>query len=166
MIRLSQKMEIAMTHTFRSLAALGLIAALGLSAPVLAAGSEDDSSATSPASAASYADAKAAVYAGNYAAAIPMLKDITAAEPQNADAWNLLGFSSRKSGDMKAASKAYAKALKINPGHLGALEYQGELVLMLGDLAAAQANLDHLTRICGTCPEREDLREAIEAAAP
>jgi len=153
-----------MTHTFRSLAALGLIAALGLSAPVLAAGSEDDSSATSPASAASYADAKAAVYAGNYAAAIPMLKDITAAEPQNADAWNLLGFSSRKSGDMKAASKAYAKALKINPGHLGALEYQGEMFVQTGQADKAKANLDKLKSLCGTCEEMQDLEKVMKAA--
>lgn len=59
----------------------------------------------------------------------------------------------------------YDRALAIDPNHLGAQEYQGELFLMLGDLDAAQANLDHLTRICGTCPEREDLREAIAAVA-
>lgn len=157
-----------MTASLRALAAALLIAFAGAGAvPALAAGSSDGSSDTSASGAASsgtYAQAKALVDAGNYAEARVMLKDITAAEPANADAWNLLGFSSRKSGDLKAASKAYTKALKLNPQHLGALEYQGEMYIEMGKLDKAQANLDALKAACGSCEEMQDLQQALKAA--
>jgi len=131
-----------------------------------AAGTEDGSSAAStPAAAAgTYDQAKKLVYAGKYAEARVMLTGITAAEPKNADAWNLLGFSSRKTGDLKAASKAYGKALKLNPGHLGALEYQGEMYIQMGDAGKAKANLVKLQGLCGTCEEAKDLQKAMAAA--
>lgn len=130
--------------------------------PAFAAGTDDGSSAT--ASVGTYAEAKGLVYKKNYAQARAMLQDITRAEPGNADAWNLLGFSSRKLGDLKAASKAYAKALKLNPGHLGALEYQGEMFIQMGDAAKAKANLAALQNLCGNCEEMRDLQKALAAA--
>ncbi len=129
--------------------------------PALAEGSSDESSDT-VAGAPAYAEAQAAIAAENYAAALPILTRLTADEPQNADAWNLLGFSNRKLGDLAAAGKAYAKALEINPGHLGALEYQGEMYLELGQTDQAQANLARLQSLCGTCEEAEDLQDAID----
>jgi len=151
-------------HTVSAIALLALCAAAPVltAAPAFAAGSEDGSSNTG--SAATYAQAKAAVYAGKFAEARVMLVAITAAEPKNADAWNLLGFSSRKTGDLKAASKAYTKALKLNPGHLGALEYQGEMCLQLGQPDKAKANLDKLQGLCGNCVEKKDLEKALQAA--
>ena len=139
-----------------------LIAFTTLAAPSFAAGSEDGTAAT--ASAGSYAEAKGLAYKGKYAEAREMLKAITAAEPGNADAWNMLGYSSRKMGDLKAASKAYAKALKINPGHLGALEYQGEMFIQTGDADKAKANLATLQGLCGNCAELRDLKKALAAA--
>ena len=130
--------------------------------PSFAAGSEDGSSDT--ASVATYEQAKATVYAGKFADARVMLVAITKAEPKNADAWNLLGFSSRKTGDLKAAGKAYTKALNLNPGHLGALEYQGEMYLQLGQADKAKANLATLKGLCGTCEEMRDLEKALKAA--
>ena len=103
---------------------------------------------------------------GDFAAAIPPLEDVISRDAANADAFNLLGFAQRKLGQLDDAGRSYDRALAIDPNHLGALEYQGELFLMLGDPEAAQVNLDRLTRICGTCPEREDLRAAIAAMAP
>jgi len=148
---------------FATLTLVAFCAVSGLtSLPALAAGSEDGSSDT--ASAGSYDQAKKLAYAGKYAEAREMLKGITAAEPQNADAWNLLGFSSRKMGDLKAASKAYAKALKLNPGHLGALEYQGEMFIQMGDAEKAKANLAKLQGLCGNCDEVRNLKKAMAAA--
>lgn len=135
---------------------------MALAAPVFAAGSDDGSSAT--ASAGSYADAKGLVYNAKYTEARAMLLQITDAEPRNADAWNLLGFSSRKLGDMQAASKAYSRALKLNPGHLGALEYQGEMFIQTGQADKAKANLVKLQGLCGTCEEMKDLQKALAAA--
>ena len=139
-----------------------LIAFCTLAAPTFAAGTEDGSSTT--ASVATYEDAKALIAQAKYTEARDILKGVTAAEPRNADAWNLLGFSSRKSGDLKAAGKAYAKALKINPGHLGALEYQGEMFIQLGEADKAKANLATLQSLCGTCEEMQDLQQALAAA--
>lgn len=131
-------------------------------APAFAAGSDDGSSqsATAP----SYAEAKALVYKAKFTEAREMLQAITKAEPKNADAWNLLGFSSRKLGDLKAASVAYSRALDLNPGHLGALEYQGEMFIQLGEADKAKANLVKLQGLCGTCEEMRDLQKAMAAA--
>ena len=147
-----------MTRLF-SVTAFVLCASLGAS---YAAGTDDGSSDT--ASAATYEQAKALVVAQKFSEARDMLKEITAAEPKNADAWNMLGFSSRKTGDLKAASKAYAKALKLNPAHLGALEYQGEMYIQMGDGEKAKANLVKLQDLCGNCEEMQDLKGALAAA--
>ena len=143
-----------------------ILAVSGLTAvPALSAGTEDGSSAAAASgSPATYKQAKAAIYAGQFAEARDMLQQITAAEPKNADAWNLLGFSSRKSGDLKAASKAYAKALKLNPGHLGALEYQGEMFIQMGESEKAKANLEKLKTVCGKCDEMQNLQATLKAA--
>lgn len=84
---------------------------------------------------------------------------------QHADVYNLMGFSLRKSGDVKQAATFYAKALDFNPEHKGALEYQGEMFVELGQVDAARANLAKLVRLCPSgCEEREDLEKAIAAA--
>jgi predicted Zn-dependent protease len=132
-------------------------------APVFAAGTDDGSNAASTTSA-SYADAKAMVEAGNYTDALPAFEAITKTEPQNADAWNMLGFTHRMLGNAGASAEAYLVVLKINPNHLGALEYQGELFLQTGKPDLAKANLAKLKGLCGTCEEFEDLEKAITAA--
>lgn len=131
-----------------------------LEAPVLAAGSSDGSSDAT----ASYLEAKALVDAGSYAVALPMLMQLTKAEPQNADAWNLLGFSHRKLGEIDAAGQAYEVALKLNPNHLGALEYQGEFFIQTGAVDKAKANLATLQGLCGDCEEYKDLSKALATA--
>jgi Flp pilus assembly protein TadD len=151
-----------MSHAL-AIAAVALFTLLNIIAsPALAVGTEDGSSDT--ATLGSYEQAEAAIRAGDFAAALPILSAITAAEPENADAWNLLGFSSRKTGDLEAAALAYARALTINPGHLGALEYQGEMFLEMGRPEEAKANLATLQSLCGSCEEAVDLQEAIAAA--
>jgi tetratricopeptide (TPR) repeat protein len=85
---------------------------------------------------------------------------------QHADVYNLLGFSYRKTGDMKQGATFYAKALDFDPNHKGALEYQGEMYVELGQLDKAKANLVKLATLCPQgCEEREDLEKAIAAAA-
>lgn len=56
----------------------------------------------------------------------------------------------------------YTKALNLEPQHLGANEYLGELYLELNDLPKAQARLAILKGACGDCEEYEDLEEAID----
>ena len=82
---------------------------------------------------------------------------------QHADVYNLLGFSLRNQGDNKGAQTYYAKALDFDPDHKGALEYQGELFVKLGQFDKAQVNLAKLVKLCPQgCEQREDLEEAIK----
>ena len=84
---------------------------------------------------------------------------------QHADVYNLLGFSLRKSGDRQMGATFYRKALDFDSNHKGALEYQGELFVELGQIDSAKANLARLATLCPTgCEEREDLEKAIAAA--
>lgn len=116
-----------------------------------------------PRVAAAFVEAGALIKAERFAAALPVLKGLAVDLPANADVFNMLGFAYRKTGDLDASAPNYERALYLNPDHLGALEYQGELFLMLGDLSAAQANLKRLETLCQTpCEERDELAEAIE----
>ena len=113
------------------------------------------------------ADARAQIKGRHWDKAIALLKQIVAASPNNADALNLLGFSLRKSGNMKSALGFYLKALKIEPNHKGANEYLGELYVETGQLAKAQERLKALATICGntSCEEYQDLKKVIDKAA-
>lgn len=98
----------------------------------------------------------------NFSAAFSLLTQADAAYPNNADINNLLGFSSRNLKQYSQSAKYYQKALKFNPNHLGALEYQGELFIQTKKIAAAKKNLAKLKQLCGTnCPEYQDLKKAI-----
>lgn len=134
-----------------------------LAGPVMAAGTSDGSSSET-AAISGYGEAKALVDEGNFAAALPALVRLTQAEPENADAWNLLGFTYRKLGQMEDSSKAYLTVLSINPNHKGALEYQGELFISTGKIDLAKGNLAKLKKLCGSCEETEDLEQALKAA--
>ena len=104
------------------------------------------------------------IYNEKYKQAIEILNHAIESEPDNADAWNLLGYATRKEGDLETASEAYSKALSIDPNHKDALEYQGELYLMLEDKAAAQNNLDKLYLLCPDgCEQLVMLMQAIAA---
>jgi len=99
----------------------------------------------------------------DYSAAIPLLRKELEKNPGNADAHNYMGYVLRKSNDLKNSAVHYEKALEINPKHLGALEYQGELFLTVGNLDLAKANLEKLDKLCWLgCDEYDDFRASIE----
>ncbi len=109
-----------------------------------------------------YKKAEKLVYKEKYTAAIKILKTITKGDSDNADAWNLQGFALRKSNKLEQAEAAYLNALEIDPEHKGALEYQGELFIMLGDIDSANANLKKLEMLCPDgCEERDLLQAAL-----
>lgn len=98
-----------------------------------------------------------------FAAAIDELKRVGASD--NADWNNLMGYSHRKATppDFAAAERFYDAALRIEPKHRGALEYSGELYLMLGDLPRAEARLAALDKACFLpCGEYTALKQAVE----
>ena len=98
----------------------------------------------------------------DYRTALAALKVTDTKFANNADVNNLLGYSSRKLKLYKQADVYYSKALKIDPKHLGALEYQGELFVETKKIANAKKNLAKLKRLCGvTCEEYLDLKKVI-----
>jgi tetratricopeptide (TPR) repeat protein len=97
-----------------------------------------------------------------YTTALTSLKSADKSYPNNADVNNLLGYTSRKLKQYPQAGTYYTKALKIDPKHLGALEYQGELFMILKKISSAKSNLAKIKAICGTsCEEYIDLKKAI-----
>jgi len=73
--------------------------------------------------------------------ALKKFKEATEIDPRYYQAWNMVGFCSRKSGDLKHAFEAYAKCIEIEPEYAPAHEYLGEAHLMSGDLAKAKEQL-------------------------
>ena len=138
--------------------AIGLIAG-----PAWAAGGGGGSSSSAQTQDSGYAKARTLIQAANYGAAIPLLEKVVAADPRNADAFNLLGYAHRKLGDKETALTYYQKALAIAPEHRGANEYLGELYLELGQLDKARERLSVLDRACFFgCEEYRELKAAIE----
>ncbi|WP_395699044.1 tetratricopeptide repeat protein [Aquabacterium sp.] len=117
---------------------------------------------TAPAAPDKLAPARAEIKAGRWVAAIDELKKVN--DTGSADWNNLMGYSHRKAKtpDYAAAERYYNEALRIDPKHRGALEYSGELYLMLGDLPKAEARLATLDKACFLpCEEYKDLKEAV-----
>ena len=106
---------------------------------------------------------RAKIKANDYAAALAELRDL-AEDTQQADVYNLLGFTLRKTGDFKTSLTYYTKALELQPDHKAAREYLGELYVETGNMAKAKEQLAILAKLCpGGCEEREDLQKAISA---
>ena len=83
----------------------------------------------------------------------PLLQKSIQEKGEYADALNLLGYSNRKLGDKAKAMTYYTKALNMEPNHLGANEYMGELYLEMNDLPKAEERLAVLKNACGDCDE-------------
>lgn len=139
---------------------------LALASPAMAAGSSSSSRPPAAPSArtSDYDSGVKAVKAGDYQRALGLLNKVVQAEPRNADAWNYIGFSERNLGRFDPSLAAYQKALAINPNHVGANEYMGELYLKLGDPEKARQQLAKLRSVCPSgCPEYNDLKKAVDA---
>ena len=144
----------------KAIAGAALVLALG-AMPALAIDTGGDTTTAAPAGP-SLADARADIAAKKWTAAIDKLKLIVTADNSSADAYNLLGYAYRNAGNYDLAGRAYAKALKLDPKHTGALEYQGILFVKLGQIDKAKANLAKIKTISGTGSEAYgDLAKAI-----
>ena len=125
-------------------------------------------SSSAPGLDAAMAKGRAAIAAKDWKAAIAAFEQAVAADPNDADAHNLLAYSSRNNGDLKRAFAEYEIALKINPNHRGAHEYRGVAYVIDKKLDKAKEDLAALERICGnkTCEEYVDLAKAISGGSP
>ena len=148
-----------------AIALLAAVSALSATPAVAAGGSSDQPSIRSaPARPANpdFENAKAAIQHKQYANAIGWLNRVTAKEPNNPEAYNLLGFATRKSGDPAGSLQHYQKALSLDPKHLGAHEYIGEAYLMLDQPQRAEEHLSRLDQLCTFgCKEHRELKAAI-----
>jgi tetratricopeptide (TPR) repeat protein len=145
-------MNTALTRSFAA-AALLLAATCGFAA---------DSAPGAAARPDRLAVARAQIAAKDWPAAIAELKRVD--DTGDADWNNLMGYSLRKgpTPDFAAAEKFYDQALRLDPWHRGALEYSGELYLMIGDLARAEQRLARLDDVCTSgCEELSELQKAI-----
>jgi Flp pilus assembly protein TadD len=145
-----------------------LVAALSAIAvvPAMAAGGSSDrpSEPSRPAKPKNqdFENAKAAIYHKQWANAIGWLQRVIAAEPNNPEAYNLMGYATRKSGDPNGSLQYYQKALSLDPKHLGAHEYIGEAYLMLDQPKRAEEHLARLDQLCTFgCREYRELKAAI-----
>ena len=139
-----------------------LLGAIGAPSAAVAAGADDTSGTDQTRSA--YEQAVKLVEAADYEDAIQVLDKLARKESGNADVLNMLGFAHRKLGRVDAAFDYYRKALAIEPRHLGANEYLGELYLETGELDKAEERLGELAIACPSgCEGRDELSEAIDA---
>ncbi len=115
------------------------------------------------AAAADYNAGKAAVENKQWKVAAQHFNRAATLDPESADAWNMLGYSSRWAGNYKDAFAAYDKALKIDPAHVGAHSYLGVAYVKTDELAKARAQLATVQKLCGSadCDEYKLLNKAI-----
>ena len=137
-----------------------VIVASSLLAPVYALAA--DTVEMTPTSAATDLNsARALVEAKKFDQALPALRQLDQQSPNNPDVLNLIGFSLRKTGKMDEALGYYQRALALNPKHLGANEYLGELYLETNQPEKAKERLEVLRQACGSCEEFQDLQKQI-----
>jgi Flp pilus assembly protein TadD len=144
------------------LANTALVVSLGL-APVLTSAPAFAVDNMESTNAPDLSSVRAKIKANDYAGALAELRDL-AEDTQQADVYNLLGFTLRKTGDFKTSLTYYTKALELQPDHKAAREYLGELYVETGNVEKAKEQLAILAKLCpGGCEEREDLQKAISA---
>jgi cytochrome c-type biogenesis protein CcmH/NrfG len=154
-----------MTRKLQSvLASMTLVVGLNLAPtllPVPAYAVDNMSSTDAP----DLTSVRAKIKVKDYTAALAELRDL-AEDTQQADVYNLLGYTLRKTGDVKTSLTYYTKALELQPEHRAAREYLGELYVETGNMDKAKEQLAILAKLCpGGCEEREDLQKAINAKA-
>ena len=110
-----------------------------------------------------FGDVQLLISQKNYEKAYLVLSKLSIVDTDEADRQNLLGFTARKHGELTKAGEHYKNALSIDPKHRGALEYQGELFLMIGQIENAKLNLEKLKKQCWLgCLELSKLQKAID----
>ena len=106
-----------------------------------------------------YAEGRLLAKTGEYTKAIAVLKTADQQDPQ---VLNYLGYSYRKSGDLKTAIGYYKTALAIDPDFVLAREYLGEGYVKAGRLDLAKLELEQIGKRCGKgCKEYVELAAVI-----
>jgi tetratricopeptide (TPR) repeat protein len=111
-----------------------------------------------------YLGAVERINAGEFDTAILELRTLLAAIGPTPDVLNYLGYAHRQRGRFDESLAYYQQALALDPNHLGANEYLGELYVELGHIELARERLALLDGLCPFgCAEYEDLKRRIES---
>jgi tetratricopeptide (TPR) repeat protein len=76
------------------------------------------------------------------------------------EAWNYVGYTSRKLGEYDKALQAYDEALRLNPNYSEAIEYRGEAYLALNRVEDAKN--DYMLLFQGQRPLADQLMVAMQ----
>jgi tetratricopeptide (TPR) repeat protein len=102
------------------------------------------------------------VLEARYADALPLLFRIK--DRNNPQVLNLIGYSTRKLGDIDKGIDYYHQALAIDPNYTKARQYLGEAYLQKDDVERAKEQLMEIADRCGgPCDDYELLVKAIAA---
>src|SRR5882672_5120539 len=114
---------------------LAVVLAMALSIPsALAAPGDNKDFTPAPSGAATpvntaFDEGRRAIDGAQWQVAIAAFERALATQPNDANAYNYLGYANRKLGKYELAFANYNKALAIDPEHKGAHEYIGEAYL-------------------------------------
>ena len=107
-----------------------------------------------------YTEAVALADEGHFTEALDLLSRIKKQEQSRV--LNMVGYTTRKLGDVEKGLDYYQRALALDPNYLRAREYLGEGYLQKGDVAKAKEQLTEIANRCaGSCEEYGKLEQAI-----
>lgn len=106
-------------------------------------------------------DGQTALAEGKPADAFNAYEASATVDPKNRAAFIGMAKASQALGLPGRAVRFYREALALEPTDLAAIEGQGEALVQRGATARAQANLDRLKQLCGTCAQSTQLAVAI-----
>jgi tetratricopeptide (TPR) repeat protein len=107
-------------------------------------------------------DGKAKDAEKRFRRALDRAKEAAGLDTGYVEAWNLIGFASRKLNDYPSSLAAYQRCLALNPNFAPAREYLGEAYVELGKPADAREQLVWLVKL-GKDDDAKTLRAKIEA---
>jgi tetratricopeptide (TPR) repeat protein len=114
---------------------------------------------------ADYAEAIGLINHRRYEEALVALSRAEEAVGPNPDIFDYMGFANRHLKRYDTAIAFYRQALALDPNHVGATEYLGELFLELGRTSEAKQQLAKLDELCPYgCAAREELARWMATA--
>ena len=109
-----------------------------------------------------YSEAVALADEGHFAEARDLLSRIKNQEQSRV--LNMVGYTTRKLGDVDKGLEYYHRALVLDPNYLRAREYLGEGYLQKGDFGRATGQFFEIAERCyGSCEEYTKLEKALVA---
>jgi len=108
---------------------------------------------------------RASIAKEDWKKSLQLLQPLAKSHPNSAEVRNLMGFTQRKTGQFDKSLKNYLRALRLDPKHLEAHAYLGELYIQTGKLEKAVEQSKIIAKLCPPgCKPRAELEAAIAKA--